>query len=302
MNNKKKAISHLLEYTGKYKILTIISCLLSSISAIISLIPFICIWLVVKELFDNLPNMENAEGLSQYGLMAVISAFISILIYFISLMMSHIAAFRTAKNMKQKCISHLMTLPLGYFSQQTSGKLRKIIDDNASLTESFLAHQLPDISGAILMPIAILILLFSFNWKLGILCLIPLFVGFMFIKYLMSGSNAEFMSKYMTSLENMNSEAVEYIRGIPVVKTFGQTIYSFKNFHKSITNYKEFATNYAIKCRIPMAGFTVSINSTFLLLIPVGIILIEGASQFQYVFTGSNILHNIYTSMYSYDK
>lgn len=280
MSKKKKGLAHLLEYTGKYKILTILSCLLSGISAILSLVPFVCIWLVVKELFDNMPDVQNAQGLSYYGWLAVYSALISILIYFISMMLSHIAAFRTAKNMKRKALSHLMKLPLGYFSQKTSGGLRKIIDDNAGLTETFLAHQLPDLSGALLMPIAILVLLFTFNWKLGILCLIPILVGFLFVKHLMSGKNAEFMSKYMEALENMNGEAVEYIRGIPVVKTFGQTIYSFKNFHTSIMGYKEFATTYAINCRIPMAGFTVSINGSFLLLIPVGIILIAGANNY----------------------
>ncbi|WP_304942251.1 ABC transporter ATP-binding protein [Vallitalea guaymasensis] len=280
MNKKKKGLSHLFEYTGKYKVLTILSCILSGISAILSLVPFICIWLVVKELFNNIPDIHKTQGLSFYGWLAVYSALLSILIYFVSMMLAHIAAFRTAKNMKRKALTHLMKLPLGYFSQTTSGGLRKIIDDNAGLTETFLAHQLPDLSGALLMPIAILILLFAFNWKLGILCLIPLLVGFLFIKHLMSGKNAKFMSKYMGALEDMNGEAVEYIRGIPVVKTFGQTIYSFKSFHSSIMKYKEFATTYAINCRIPMAGFTVSINGAFILLIPVGILLIAGANDY----------------------
>lgn len=179
---------------------------------------------------------------------------------------------------EKKAVHHIVELPLGYFSQNASGRLRKVIDDNAGLTEGFLAHQLPDLTGAVVMPVAVIILIFVFDWRMGICCLIPMAVSVIFLKQMMGGDNADFMSKYMTALETMNKEAVEYIRGIPVVKVFQQTIYSFKNFHNAITEYEKFASGYALKCRMPMTGFTVALNSTFVLLIPVAMIILSGLS------------------------
>ena len=155
---------------------------------------------------------------------------------------------------------------------------RKIIDDNAGLTEGFLAHQLPDLTGAVVMPVTVLVLIFLFDWRLGICCLIPMAVSVFFLKQMMGGDNAQFMSKYMTALEGMNKEAVEYIRGIPVVKVFQQTIYSFKNFHAAIEEYQKFASGYALKCRIPLTGFTVTLNGTFVLLIPAAMLILSAVS------------------------
>ena len=180
--------------------------------------------------------------------------------------------------MRKSAIHHIVTLPLGYFSQNASGRLRKIIDDNAGLTEGFLAHQLPDLTGAAVMPVAVIILIFLFDWRLGICCLIPMGISVIFLKQMMGGDNAQFMGKYMTALETMNKEAVEYIRGIPVVKVFQQTIYSFKNFHAAIEEYEKFASGYALKCRIPLTGFTVTLNGTFVLLIPVAMLILSGVS------------------------
>lgn len=171
---------------------------------------------------------------------------------------------------------HTVTLPLGYFSQNASGRLRKVIDDNAGLTEDFLAHQLPDLIGAVIMPVAVLVLIFTFDWRLGICCLVPLVISFFCMKQMMGGDNAHFMEGYMTALETMNKEAVEYIRGIPVVKVFQQTVYSFKNFHASIEEYKKYASGYALKCRIPLTGFNVALNGTFILLIPVACMILSG--------------------------
>ena len=179
---------------------------------------------------------------------------------------------------------HIVTLPLGYFSQNASGRLRKIIDDNAGLTENFLAHQLPDLTGAVVMPIAVIILIFIFDWRLGLCCLVPLAISVFFLKQMMGGDNAHFMEGYMTALETMNKEAVEYIRGIPVVKVFQQTVYSFKNFHAAIEEYEKYASGYALKCRIPLTGFNVALNGTFVLLIPVaGMILagVRGQASYQ---------------------
>ena len=244
------------------------------------MLPFVCIWFVIRDLIHGLSqgDVTLAAGSSHYAWMALLFSVLSIFLYFLALIFSHLAAFRTATNMRKKAVHHIVELPLGYFSQNASGRLRKVIDDNAGLTEGFLAHQLPDLTGAVVMPVAVIILIFVFDWRMGICCLIPMAVSVIFLKQMMGGDNADFMSKYMTALETMNKEAVEYIRGIPVVKVFQQTIYSFKNFHNAITEYEKFASGYALKCRIPMTGFTVALNSTFVLLIPVAMIILSGLS------------------------
>ena len=180
--------------------------------------------------------------------------------------------------MKKAAMHHIVKLPLGYFSQNASGRLRKVIDDNAGLTENFLAHQLPDLTGAVVMPIAVIVLIFVFDWRLGICCLLPLVISVRCMKQMMGGDNANFMEGYMTALETMNKEAVEYIRGIPVVKVFQQTVYSFKNFHAAIEEYEKYASGYALKCRIPLTGFNVALNGTFILLIPVACMILAGVS------------------------
>ena len=277
---KSGELSRMFSYAGNFHILTILGCILSGISTILSMLPFVCIWLVIRDLIQAFAagDISLATESTHYAWMAVAFAVASILIYFIALNCTHLAAFRTATNMRKSAIHHIVTLPLGYFSQNASGRLRKIIDDNAGLTEGFLAHQLPDLTGAAVMPFAVIVLIFLFDWRLGICCLIPMGISVIFLKQMMGGDNAQFMSKYMTALETMNKEAVEYIRGIPVVKVFQQTIYSFKNFHAAIEEYEKFASGYALKCRIPLTGFTVTLDGTFVLLIPVAMFILSGIS------------------------
>lgn len=277
---KNGELSRMFGYAGKFHVLTVLGCVLSGISTILSMLPFVCIWLVIRDLIHAFAagDISLATGSAHYAWMAVVFAAASILIYFIALNCTHLAAFRTATNMRKSAIHHIVTLPLGYFSQNASGRLRNIIDDNAGLTEGFLAHQLPDLTGAAVMPVAVIILIFLFDWRLGICCLIPMGISVIFLKQMMGGDNAQFMGKYMTALETMNKEAVEYIRGIPVVKVFQQTIYSFKNFHAAIEEYEKFASGYALKCRIPLTGFTVTLNGTFVLLIPVAMFILSGVS------------------------
>ncbi|MCR8746654.1 ABC transporter ATP-binding protein [Romboutsia lituseburensis] len=274
-------IKRVFEFAGNYKYLTIISCILSGISTILGVVPFVCVYKVIDIWINNKENISNS---SKYALIALIFAVLSILVYYIALSFSHLAAFRIAKNMKKKTLHHLITLPIGYFTLNSSGKIRKIIDDNAGLTEDFLAHQLPDFIAALVMPIIFIICLFIFNPILGIVCLIPLFLSVLFMKQMMGGENAKFMSKYMTSLESMNKEAVEYIRGIPIIKVFNQSIFSFKNFHKSINDYNEFASGYALSCRIPMTNFKVSLNSFFIFLIPASIFIFNNTSNHKKIF------------------
>lgn len=273
-------LSSMFEYAGNYHALTVLGCVLSGISTILSMLPFVCIWLVVRDLLGAFTagDISLATESAHYAWMAAGFSAASIFVYFIALNCTHLAAFRTATNMRKKAIHHIVTLPLGYFSQNASGRLRKIIDDNAGLTEGFLAHQLPDLTGVIVMPVAVMILIFLFDWRLGICCLIPMGINVLFLKRMMGGDNAQFMGKYMTALETMNKEAVEYIRGIPVVKVFQQTVFSFKNFHAAIEEYEKFASGYALKCRIPLTGFTVTLNSTYVLLIPTAMFILSGVS------------------------
>lgn len=281
MSKKKNSeLSRMFEFAGNRHWLTIAGCILAGLSTVISMIPFVCIWFVVRDILKAMVqgDVSQASSSSHYAWLAAGFSLLSILLYFLALCCSHLAAFRTANNMKKEAMHHIVKLPLGYFDQNASGKLRKIIDDNAGLTEGFLAHQLPDLTGAVVMPIAVIILLFVFDWRLGICCLVPLAISVIFLKKMMGGDNAGFMSGYMTALENMNKEAVEYVRGIPVVKVFQQTVYSFKNFHAAISEYKKYASGYAICCRIPLTGFNVTLNGTFILLIPVALMIYSGVT------------------------
>ena len=277
---KDSEISRMFRYAGNRHWLTILGMILAGISTVLSMVPFVCIWFVVRDMVKALGagDIRLASGSTAYAWWAVGFSVLSILLYFAALCCSHLAAFRTATNMKKAAMHHIVTLPLGYFSQNASGRLRKVVDDNAGLTENFLAHQLPDLTGAVVMPVAVIVLIFVFDWRLGLCCLVPLALSVYFLKQMMGGDNAHFMEGYMKALETMNKEAVEYIRGIPVVKVFQQTVYSFKNFHAAIEEYEKYASGYALKCRIPLTGFNVALNGTFILLIPVACLIFAGAS------------------------
>ena len=277
---KDSEISRMFRFAGNRHWLTILGMILAGISTVLSMIPFVCIWFVVRDMLNALVagDIRLAAHSSTYAWWAAGFSVLSILLYFIGLCCSHLAAFRTATNMKKAAMHHVVTLPLGYFGANGSGRLRKVIDDNARLTEAFLANQLPDLTGAVVMPVAVLVLIFVFDWRLGLCCLVPLAISVVFLKQMMGGDNAGFMEGYMKALETMNKEAVEYIRGIPVVKVFQQTVYSFKNFHAAIEEYEKYASGYAIKCRIPLTGFNVALNGTFILLIPVVGMILAGAS------------------------
>ncbi len=270
--NKNKFI-RLLNYSGNYKYLTIVGMFLSALSAICLLVPFVYIWNVVNALLAVAPDFTKAQNLDVYAINAFTFAVLGIILNFFGLMGTHLSAFKNEKNMKDAAIKHLLKLPLGYFSNHTSGGLRKIIDYSTVKTEIFLAHQLFDLTGAIMTPIVFLILLFSFDWRLGLICLIPIILCFVFMYPMFSKESRNSMEKYEKYLEEMNGEAVEYVRGIPVTKAFQQSIYSFKNFINAIKNYGKFSAEYSMSTHIPMTAFTVSINGFFALLIPAGILL-----------------------------
>ena len=272
-NKSKNKFFRLLSYSGKYKYLSIVGIILSALSAISMLIPFIYIWHVVNALLVVAPDFTKAQNIDVYAIRVFLFAILGIVLNFAGLMCTHLSAFRNEKNMKDAAFNHLLKLPLGYFSNHTSGGLRKIIDFSTAKTEGFLAHQLFDLSGAIVTPIVFLILLFSFDWILGLICLIPIILCFLFMIPMFTGESQNFMMEYQKYLEKMNAEAVEYIRGIPVTKAFQQSVYSYKNFILAIKNYAKFSSEYAFSTQLPMTSFTVSINGFFALLIPAGILL-----------------------------
>ena len=269
----------LMTFAGKYRFLTGTGCVLSGISSVIALAPYLCMWNVVKEVVLTWNTGLDGRSLVHWGWLAVASSLISMLFYYGALMCTHLSAFRTARNMKTAALHHLTRLPIGYFKQEGSGKLRRIIDDGAGQTETYLAHQLPDLAGAIVTPVAVLVLLLVFDWRFGLISLVPMGVGVFFLSRMMGTGMAECMRQYQNALEDMNNEAVEYVRGIPVVKTFQQSIFSFKSFHDSILRYRDWAVNYTISLRIPMCAYTVSINGIFAILIPAGILLAGDISR-----------------------
>ena len=269
----KNKFIRLLNYSGNYKYLSILGMILSALSAICLLIPFIYMWNVVNALLTVAPNFSQAQNLDTYAFNAFAFAVAGIALNFFGLMGTHLSAFKNEKNMKDAAVNHLLKLPLGYFSNHTSGGLRKVIDFSTAKTETFLAHQLFDLIGAIVTPIVFLILLFTFDWLLGLICIIPIVLCFIFMYPMFSSESQNLMVEYQTYLEKMNAEAVEYVRGIPVTKAFQQSVYSFKNFIDAIKNYAKFSANYSLSTQLPMTAFTVSINGFFALLIPAGILL-----------------------------
>lgn len=283
-----------MKYSGKYKIFTYLSLILSGISSVLALIPFVYIWKIIKEVIEVMPNFQNATSIVHNGWMAVIFAIISTIIYFVGLICSHMSAFRVASNMRKKAMEHITKIPIGKIEEIGSGKLRKIVNESAGGTETYLAHQLPDMAGALVTPICMLIFLFIFDWKLGIVSLIPTVMGFFAMKKMMGKQMADDIGKYQNSLEVMNNEAVEYVRGMPVVKTFGQSVYTFKRFKNSIEDYEKFCMTYTKKARKPMIEFQVSVNCIFAFLIAVTL-LVVGKGTVSQSFLLNLLFYIIYT-------
>lgn len=264
---KQSDLSRLMGYAGKHKYFTYASWVLAALSAFVALLPFIYIWKIVKEVLDVAPNFSEAVGLVKNGVMAMFFAVAAFLIYICALLCSHLAAFRVATNMRILATEHIAKLPLGYVDSFGSGKLRKIINDSTGATENYLAHQLPDKYAAIATPIGLLALLFIFDWRLGLLSLVPVILAFLIMSAMTGKRMAEKMKQYNNALENMSNEAVEYVRGIPVVKTFGQSVYSFKKFKGTIDEYEKWVVSYTKDLRVPMMLYTAAINGVFAFLI-----------------------------------
>ena len=264
---KQSSLARLFAYAGNYKYLTILSWILSVISAWIALVPFYYIWKIIREVLNAAPEYSQVEHLSSYGWSAVLSALLSMVIYIGALMCSHIAAFRVQANMRSEMMHHIVTLPLGFMDSEGSGKIRKTVNECSAATEAYLAHQLPDQAGAYATPVGLLVLLLVFDWRLGLLSLIPVGLAFLIMGSMIGKKMEQKMKEYQNALEEMSSEAVEYVRGIPVVKTFGQSVFSFKRFRTSIEKYEKWTIAYTEDLRIPMVAYTTIINAVFTILI-----------------------------------
>ena len=258
---------------GKRKVLLPAAMLLSALSALAGMLPYILIWLIVRELLEY-GEITSSGNVVTYAWWAAGMAVASIVLYFAALMSSHLAAFRVESNLRKEAMRQIVRMPLGFFDINTSGRIRKIIDDNAGVTHSFLAHQLPDLAATFLVPLVAAILIFVFDWILGLACIVPVIIAMLVMGFMMNAEGRQFMKSYMTSLEEMNTEPVEYVRGIPVVKVFQQTIYSFKNFHRCIMNYNKMVFGYTRMWEKPMSLYTVIINGFVFFLAPLAILLI----------------------------
>lgn len=264
---KQSNLSRLLSYAGVHKYFTYASWVLSGISALTALVPFWYIWKIINEVLEVSPNFGSAANLTHYGIMAMTYAIISYLIYIGALLCSHLAAFRIAANMRIDITEHISKLPIGFADSFGSGKLRKIINDSTAATETYLAHQLPDKYAAMATPVGLLALLLVFDWRLGLLSLVPVAVGFAVMPAMTGKRMEEKMRQYSNALAAMSNEAVEYVRGIPVVKTFGQSVFSFKKFKATIDEYKKWVLAYTKDMRPPMMLYTAAINGVFAFLI-----------------------------------
>ena len=264
---KQSNLSRLLTIAGSYRYLTYTSWILSAISALIALVPYYFIWQVMREVLEVAPDFSRAQNLTYNGWMAVMFAVIAVLVYIAGLMCSHLGAFRIVTNLRLQSMNHIVKLPLGFAEHFGSGKLRKIVNESSAATETYLAHQLPDRANALATPCGLLVLLFVFDWRLGLLSLAPVLLGFLIMMAMTGKEMQQKMKEYQNALDDMSNEAVEYVRGIPVVKTFGQTIFSFKKFKDSIDRYKVWVIAYTKQLRTPMMFYTAAINGVFVFLI-----------------------------------
>ena len=269
---KQSDLSRLMDYAGNYRYFTYASWVLSAASALVALVPFVYIWKILRDVLNAAPDYAQAVNIPHYGWMAVLFAVLSYLIYIAALMCSHLSAFRVATNLRLAVSEHLAVLPLGFAETFGSGKLRKIIHESTGAAETYLAHQLPDQYNAIATPVGLLGLLLAFDWRLGLLSLAPVVLAFLIMATMTGKRMAEKMRQYGNALEAMSNEAVEYVRGIPVVKTFGQSVFSFKKFKATIDEYEKWVISYTKDLRLPMMFYTAAVNGVFAFLIAGGLL------------------------------
>ncbi len=284
---QRNPIMRLLDFAGGYRKLTILGCVLSGANALCSIAMLVCVWFVLRGLVAVAPDWTAAPNATGYGIAAFAFALGGLVIYFVALMCTHVAAFRAATNMREAALEHLSRVPLGFFDVHATGELRRVIEGATGLTEGVLAHRFPDFVGALITPVAYLAVMLAIDWVMGLLCLVPIIVSAACMFWMMAGGGGDentnmmtFMKNYQDALDRMNKAAVEYVRGIPVVKVFQQTVRSFSTFRESIRAYREFASAYVRLCTPPQVAQLVAINSTFVVLVPAGILLAQSAGDF----------------------
>ena len=275
---KKSILSRFRPYMGKKKALLPLSLVLSGLSAVLNIMPFVLVWFITRNILSA-PQAFDISNVGTYAWLAFASAIAGVVVYFCALMSSHLAAFRVEVGLQKVGMKKIMSMPLGFFDQYSSGKMRKIVNDGAGTTHMFLAHQLPDMAGTVVSPIILLVLIFTVDWRMGLASLVPIVFGFITMKFMTSTKGKQFQKNYFDSLEEMSSESVEYVRGIPVVKTFGQSIFSFKRFYNSIIRYKEMVHAYTLLWRKPMSFYTIIMQSAAFFLIPMAILLIGNGAN-----------------------
>ena len=284
---RRSPIMRLLGFSGGYGKFTIVGCVLSGVNALCSIATLVCVWFVLRDLIAAAPDWSAVPGVAGYGVAALAFALAGLAIYFAALMCTHIAAFRTATNMRAAALEHLSRAPLGYIDTHATGELRRVIEGATGLTEGVLAHRFPDFVGALAAPVAYLVVMFAIDWVMGLLCLVPIIVSAACMLWMMAGGGDDentsmmtFMKNYQDALDRMNKGAVEYVRGIPVVKVFQQTVRSFSTFRESIRAYREFASAYVRLCTPPQVAQLVAINGTFAMLVPAGILIARNTGDF----------------------
>lgn len=258
---------------GRRKALLPLSVALSAINGLLSLVPFVLVWLVVRTLLTTGGNLA-ATPVWNYALAAFAVSVFNVLLYFLALALSHLAAFRVETNMRRQAMHALMRAPLGFFDTHNTGGMRKVIDEDSSQTHTFVAHILPDVAGSIVSPLGVVALLLAVDWQLGLAALVPIVCAFGIMGFMMNPKNNQFQRLYLDAQERMGAEAVEYVRGIPVVKVFQQTVFSFKRFYNSIIAYRDLVIKYTLVWRTPMSFYIVAINAFAFVLVPVGIVMI----------------------------
>lgn len=269
---KKSDLSVLMGYAGKHRVLTYLSWVLAGISAVIALVPFWYLWRIIREVLDVSPDFSQAVHISEWGWAAMGFSALAFLVYIAALLCSHLAAFRVATNLRIAMTRHIAGLPLGFAENFGTGKLRKIINECSGATETYLAHMLPDTVTAYITPVALLVLMMVFDWRLGLLSLVPAVLAFVIMMVFMTGKSLKkSMTEYQDALNDMSNEAVEYVRGIPVVKTFGQTVFSFRKFKGAIDRYGEWTIRYTNQLRLPMMFLTTAVNAVFAMLVAAAI-------------------------------
>ena len=258
---------------GRRKALLPLSVALSAINGLLSLVPFVLVWLVVRTLLTTGGNLA-ATPVWNSALTAFAVSVFNVLLYFLALALSHLAAFRVETNMRRQAMHALMRAPLGFFDTHNTGGMRKVIDEDSSQTHTFVAHILPDVAGSIVSPLGVVALLLAVDWQLGLAALVPIVCAFGIMGFMMNPKNNQFQRQYLDAQERMGAEAVEYVRGIPVVKVFQQTVFSFKRFYNSIIAYRDLVIKYTLVWRTPMSFYIVAINAFAFVLVPVGIVMI----------------------------